>query len=235
MKILKTDQFISEHILGHKTNGLESFKIELEKIVRSTFNSIDTFESGRMVSMLNKEDYFAKRDNEIKDLCGKYKVFIAKEDEDDVIDNTMIRVIFESEYGENMTDKIYSRKNIIMFHLADSENLESIANNGLEPRFAVKKFKMKSYHPARIYMLDGTISQSKFKQYASQLSSDAVVIIDLAKLKNEYHETIDLFKDPQSAERISLYTDVPIRREVLMCMMLKDFYKTEIFKNLHKY
>lgn len=235
MKILNTDQFIAEHILGHKTNGLESFKIELEKIVRSTFNSIDSFESGRMVSMLNKEDYFAKRDNEIKDLCSKYKVFIAKEDEDDVIDNTMIRVIFESEYGENMTDKIYSRKNMTMFHLADSENLESIANNGLEPRLAVKKFKMKSYHPERIYVLDGTISQSKFKQYASQLSSDAVVIIDLAKLKNEYNETIDLFKDPQSAERISLYTDMPIRKEVLECMSLKDFYKTEMFKNLHKY
>jgi len=234
MKILKTDQFVSKYILENKDNGLVDFRNELEKIVISRFNSIDMFEKGRMVSMLNKTDYFAKRDNEIKDLCSKYKVFIAKEDEDDVIDNTMIRVTFESEYGENMTDEIYSRKNIIMFHLADSENLESIANNGLEPRLAVKKFKMKNYHPERIYVLDGTISQSKFKQYASQLSSDAVVIIDLAKLKNEYNETIDLFKDPQSAERISLYTDMPIRKEVLMCMMLKDFYKTEIFKSLIK-
>ena len=222
------------YILEHKANQLVDFQHELEKIVKFTFNNIDPFEKGRMVSMLDKEDYFAKRDNEIKDLCNKYKVFIASEDENDVPKLTLIQVMFESAYGEDMTDKIYSRENVICFHLTDNENAESIVNHGLKPSEPVKKFKMKNYHPARIYMLDGTISQSKFKQYVGQLLSDTVIIIDLTKLKNEYNETIDLFKDPQSAERISLYTDTPIRKEVLECMSLKEFYKTEIFKNLSK-
>lgn len=221
------------YILENKQNNLFKFKHALEQIVHALFHNIDPIEKGRMISMIEIEDYERLRDTKIKDLCDEYMVFIASEDRDDAPPK-YIRVMFESAYGENITKEIYNRDHVRLFHLTDQEYVETIMKNGLQLKKAVKSFKMKQYHPARIYVLDGEITQSKFKQYAGQLGSTDVIIIDLSMLNNEYNEKIDLFKDPQSAERVSMYTDTFIRKEVLEHMTLKEFYKSDIFLNLRK-
>lgn len=224
---------LSEYILEAKENNLKEFKKELEKVIDSKFNDIEPFNPGRMESMLNKEQFKENIDTIIKDLCNKYNVFIASTDEDDVIGGC-IRVSFESAYGEKI-----NLKSDLCFHLTDNfegdKIVQEIMKNGLKPMKAFRTFKMKQYHPDRIYLLSGEVSKEKIKQYKGQLCADGVIIVDLKKLKKEYGQTLEFWKDPQSFERVSLYTDEPIRKEVLSYMSWKDFIKSEIFDKLPKY
>lgn len=225
---------LSEYIFENKENHLQEFKKELEKIIECKFNNIDFFNKGRMESMIDKKQFKETVDNKIKELCDKYDVFIAATDEDDVISQDYIRVLFESGHDERV--KVTSD---ICFHLTDNFDGDNIVNqilkDGLKPMKAHRSFKMKNYHPDRIYLLTGDVGKAKIKQYKGQLCSDGVIIVDLKKLKDDYGQILDFWRDPQSAETISVYTDEPIRKEVLKYMPWKDFIKSDIFDKLYKY
>ena len=216
-------------VLESRENNLEKFKAELEKQVKSLFNSIEAWETGRMISMLDKNEFKAKLDKDIKELCEKHNVFIANTDEDDA-PSGYIRVMFESTYGEQVRQDFD-----ICFHLTDeidgSDKVDAIMKDGLKPMKAFRKFKMKNYHPERIYLLSNKIDKQKLKQYATQLLADGIIIIYLEKMRKD-NIKIELFKDPQSAERVSMYTDDPIPAKYLTYMKLKDFYKSDIYKTL---
>ena len=130
-------------------------------------------------------------------------------------DPKMAEYIFTARNGIHIIDLQKTSKKI-----DEAYNfVKQISEEGLKP-VAATEFR-KSWYPARIYLLTDRCISRDIKTYARQLGTSYIVICDIEKMGDNY----DFYKDPQSLENFSVFTDKPIPKECIQIMSLKDFYK----------
>jgi hypothetical protein len=173
-------------------------------------------EKGRCLTYITV-DTFDENNNDFKELMDKFQVFISSTDEFDAPDGT-IQVCFESKYPEDVTKYVYKNSKVL-YHLTRPNYIKQISEEGLKP-VAATEFR-KSWYPARIYLLTDRCTKQDIKTYARQLGTSYIIICDIEKMGDNY----DFYKDPQSLENFSIFTDKSIPKECIQIMSLKDFYK----------
>lgn len=161
---------------------------------------------------------FNKEDETLKTLMSDFDVFISEISEEDIT-----LVYFESKYGKDVTKDVYKYDKL--YHLTKEKFVNDIKKNGLEPRESSGGYKKKAYHPERIYCLTQEIDKKSIKTYQGQLLSSTLVVIDLKKLKDEYKTELKFYKDPQSMESFSVYTDKSIIPNVLTFTTVDEEFK----------
>ena len=197
-------------------SNLGEFIQELNKVFDVKLHNYNPREKGRCLTYITV-DTFDENNNDFKELMDKFQVFISSTDKFDAPDGT-IQVCFESKYPEDVTKYVYKNSKVL-YHLTRPNYLKQISEEGLKP-VAATEFR-KSWYPARVYLLTDRCTKQDVKTYARQLGTSYIIICDIEKMGDNY----DFYKDPQSLENFSVFTDKPIPKECIQIMSLKDFYK----------
>ena len=203
------------NLFESQKSNLGSFIQELNGIFDVRLHNYNPRENGRCLTYITT-DTFDKDNNDFKSLMDKHQVFISSIDEFDVPDGT-IQVNFESKYPEDVTKNVY-RNSRVLYHLTRPDYIKKIAEEGIKP-LAASEFR-RSWYPERIYLLTDRCTTQDIKTYARQLGTSYIVICDIKKMGYNY----DFYKDPQSLESFSVFTDKTIPSDCISIMRLKDFY-----------
>lgn len=202
------------YLLESQQSNLGRFIQELNRIFDVKLHNYNSRENGRCLAYITT-DTFDKNNIDFKSLMDKYQVFISSIDEFDAPDGT-IQVNFESKYPEDVTKYVYKNSKVL-YHLTRPNYIKQISEEGLKP-VAATEFR-KSWYPKRIYLLTDRCTIQDIKTYARQLAASHIVICDIGKMGGDY----DFYKDPQSLENFSVFTDKPIPRECIEIKRLNDY------------
>ena len=202
------------NLLESKQSDLGRFIQELNGIFDVKLHNYNPREIGRCLAYITT-DTFDMNNEEFKSLINKYQVFISSIDEFDAPDGT-IQVNFESKYPEDVTENVYKTSRVL-YHLTRPSRIEQIEKEGLKP-IPASEFR-RNWYPERIYLLTDRCTIQNIKTYARQLGTSYIVICDIGKMGYDY----DFYKDPQSLEDFSIFTDKPIPRECIEIRQVKDF------------
>ena len=154
-------------------------------------------------------------------LLNKHKAFISK-----TVDGIPYNHIYvEDNDLENVYDEIMSKYNGVLYHITSKENADKILKYGLEP----KSIKKKTWHPERIYFLNGNSSSENIKRLGQELSNYweshkmAILKIDLHKMNNN----ICFFKDKHVIDTDAYFTQEPIPPYCIEEIYLNTFNKSK--------
>lgn len=203
------------YLLESQQSNLGRFIQELDGIFDVKLHNYHPREKGRCLAYITT-DTFDKNNDDFKSLMNKYQVYISGIDEFDAPEGT-IQVNFESKYPEDVTKNIYNSSRML-YHLTKPSYIKQIEKEGLKPN-AASEFK-RIWYPERIYLLTDRCTVQDIKTYARQLGTSYIVICDIGKMGRDY----DFYKDPQSLENFSVFTDKPIPRECIEIKKIKDFF-----------
>lgn len=202
------------HLLESQQSNLGRFIQELDDIFDVKLHNYSSREKGRCLAYITT-DTFDKNNNDFKSLMNKHQVFISSIDEFDAPDGT-IQVNFESKYPEDVTKNVYKNSRVL-YHLTRQSRIKQIEEEGVKP-IAASEFK-RIWYPKRIYLLTDRCTIQDIKTYARQLGTSYIVVCDIGKMGHNYN----FYKDPQSLENFSVFTDKPIPRECIEIKHIKDF------------
>lgn len=203
-------------LLESQQSNLNGFLTDLKKIFDVKLDNYCYYgKEGRFMAYITT-DTFDINNNDFKTLMDKHQVFISEIDEFDAIPGT-IRVNFESSYPQDVTKNVYRNSNVL-YHLTRTTHISEIVKNGLIPKSA-SQFR-KSWYPERLYLLTDRCMENDIKTYARQLGASHIVICNLDAMGRDF----DFYKDPQSLESFSIFTDKPIPKDCIEIKRLRDFY-----------
>ena len=197
---------VSESLLESQQSDLGAFIRELDSIFDVKIHNYNPREAGRCLAYITTET-FDKDNDDFKSLMDKYQIFISSIDEFDAPAGT-IQVNFESRYPEDVTRDVYEHSKVL-YHLTRPGHIKQIEEEGIKP-IAASQFR-RSWYPERIYLLTDRCTMKDIKTYARQLGTSYVVICDISKMGDGY----DFYKDPQSLESFSVFTDKSIPRDCI--------------------